>query len=109
MSAYECDKCGACCNGSLIVEAYRRDAKREPRILKRQYGTITLKQLGQGDGRCLLLACGTSKPCKSLGADNLCSIYTTRPDTCREFEAGDSQCQEVRERNGLPRLEKKKR
>ena len=26
--------------------------------------------------------------CKELGADNLCSVYETRPQMCREYEAG---------------------
>ena len=25
--------------------------------------------------------------CKDLGADNLCTVYTTRPEICREYEA----------------------
>ncbi len=26
--------------------------------------------------------------CKNLGADNLCTVYETRPEICREYEAG---------------------
>ena len=26
--------------------------------------------------------------CKNLGADNLCTVYETRPAICREYEAG---------------------
>ncbi len=27
--------------------------------------------------------------CKNLGADNLCGVYETRPEICREYEAKD--------------------
>lgn len=27
--------------------------------------------------------------CKNLGADNLCTIYETRPEICREYEPGE--------------------
>ncbi len=33
--------------------------------------------------------------CKKLGADNLCTIYTTRPDICRDYEAGDCDYNET--------------
>lgn len=33
-----------------------------------------------------------------------CTIYTTRPNICREFQAGSSQCQEARNRNGMEPL-----
>lgn len=32
MDRYECDCCGACCQGHLIVEAYQLDVLREPRL-----------------------------------------------------------------------------
>ena len=32
MPHYECDRCGACCAGHLIVEAYHVDVLREPRL-----------------------------------------------------------------------------
>lgn len=27
--------------------------------------------------------------CKNLGADNLCGVYETRPEICREYEPGE--------------------
>ena len=33
MQRYECDKCGACCKGTLIVEADDLDVLREPRLI----------------------------------------------------------------------------
>ena len=34
MPNYECDKCGACCRGNLLVEAYELDVLREPRLIE---------------------------------------------------------------------------
>lgn len=102
--AYECDLCGACCRGTLIVEAYYLDALREPRILD---ADVTGRKPALDDlddeSRCVLLACGL--PCRFLSADGRCTIYPTRPNTCVGFEAGDEQCQEARTKLGLPPLQ----
>lgn len=55
-------------------------------------------------GRGLVIACGTDRPCKFLGADNRCSIYLTRPNDCVAAQAGDEQCQEARMVAELPSL-----
>ena len=100
---YDCDSCGACCSGSLIVEAEWLDAVREPRLLDGDVAgrRISLDTLEE-DGRCIILACG--KSCTFL-SDNRCSIYPTRPNGCVAFQAGDEQCQEVRRDRGLPPLQ----
>jgi hypothetical protein len=36
--------------------------------------------------------------CAFLKEDKLCRIYETRPDVCRRFEPGSTQCIEARER-----------
>ena len=101
---YECDCCGACCQGTLIVEAYYVDALREPRILdadvtgRRQ----TMDDLSDDD-RCIILA--ANAPCKFLGNDNRCTIYPTRPNVCVGMEAGDEQCQKARNQRELPPLQ----
>jgi Fe-S-cluster containining protein len=103
-SRYECDLCGACCRGTLIVEAYYLDALREPRILD---ADVTGRKVALDDlddeCRCVLLAAGL--PCRFLGDDSRCTIYPTRPNTCVGFEAGDEQCQEARSQLGLPPLQ----
>lgn len=102
--AYECDLCGACCRGTLIVEAYYLDALREPRILE---ADVTGRKRALDDldyeWSCVLLAAGL--PCRFLGDDGRCTIYSTRPNTCVGFEAGDEQCQEARAKMGLPPLQ----
>jgi len=43
--------------------------------------------------------------CCFLDGDNRCTIYATRPELCRHFEAGSEQCQEARRARGLTPLE----
>ena len=107
MPQYECDCCGACCRGQLIVEAYELDLFREPRLATADRRTVNLPldavmaDLDQ-DGHCLVIACG--KACHFLGQDNLCTIYPTRPNVCVAMRAGDEQCQRARAVDGLPPL-----
>jgi hypothetical protein len=41
MPRYECDQCGACCKGHLIVEAYALDVLREPHLAAADIGDWT--------------------------------------------------------------------
>jgi Fe-S-cluster containining protein len=105
---YDCDQCGACCEGHLIVEADEIDVLREPRLIEadRYYQQMTVTQalhLLQADvGRAVHLSCG--QKCMFLGDDRRCTIYPTRPNVCVGMQAGDEQCQEAREAAGLPPL-----
>ena len=97
MLRFECDKCGACCKGMLIVEADDLDVLREPRLINGDPECCgkSVEQIVseiQQQGKIVLLACGT--PCSFLGTDNRCSIYPTRPNACVAMQAGDEQCQE---------------
>lgn len=96
----ECDCCGACCRGTLIVEAYWLDALREPRILG---ADVTGRHAPLDDlldeTRCILLA--ANAPCPFLGDDRRCTIYCTRPNDCVGMQADDEQCQEARRACGL--------
>jgi Fe-S-cluster containining protein len=108
MLRYECDKCGACCKGSLIVEADDIDVMREPRLIDgdRHYEKLgaarTIELLQTDVGRAVIIACGGA--CRFLGQDNLCTIHPTRPNVCVAFQAGDQQCQDARALEGLPPL-----
>ena len=110
MPQFECDCCGACCRGHLLVEAYAVDVLREPRLIEADLHRIGLPldlviaDL-QREGRCLLIAGGTQHPCRFLGTDNHCSIYPTRPTDCVGMQAGDEQCQYAREAAGLSPLQ----
>jgi Fe-S-cluster containining protein len=107
MPMYECDQCGACCQGNLIVEAYHIDLLREPRLREadtdcRDKSFNEALRYLQEDDRCLVLS--AAKPCLFL-RDCRCSIYSTRPNACVAMQAGDLQCQQVRAANGLPPLQ----
>lgn len=104
MQRYECDQCGACCQGTLIVEADDLDVLREPRIIEadehhRDKSVHQMVYEIQNDFKAVILACGS--PCSFLTAKNMCSIYPTRPNCCVGMEAGDEQCQEARVSKGL--------
>lgn len=108
MPLYECDKCGACCKGSLIVEADDLDVLREPRLIDADphHRGKHLRQMVEEirtEWKAVILACG--RPCSFLGADNGCTIYPTRPNVCVGLEPGDEQCQSSRAAHGLPPLE----
>ena len=104
---YECDKCGACCAGHLIVEAYELDVLREPRLVSADphYAGRTVQQALEElqDEMKIVLLTGQGS-CPFLTADNTCSIYLTRPNACVAMQAGDEQCQQARAAEGLPPL-----
>jgi Fe-S-cluster containining protein len=119
MSKYECDQCGACCT-KLIVEIEELDVIREPRLIgkaepfRQPPGTCLVDEDGEpaeeivpGYGGGAMLACGATHPCPMLGADNLCTIYPSRPNVCVSFQAGSDQCRQARGMAGLPPLEPK--
>ena len=108
MARFECDKCGACCKGHLIVEADDLDVMREPRLIdadEHHCGKSVEEVISEivTDWKAVILACGT--PCSFLASDNQCSIYPTRPNCCVGMQAGDEQCQESRAAEGLVPLE----
>lgn len=108
---YECDKCGACCSGRLIVEADHIDVMREPRLAQADphYASLpmvdVLELLTNDVGRVVILACGN--PCDFLTSDNECEIHPTRPNDCVAMQAGDEQCQQARRDAGLDELKPK--
>lgn len=106
---YECDKCGACCR-HLIVEADALDLLREPRLIELDpyYSQRTFDEalaILNEQGKAIILACGSARPCRFLGADQTCTIYPTRPNDCVGMQAGDEQCQYARGAAGLSPLE----
>ena len=111
MLRYECDLCGACCKGHLIVEADVLDILREPRLIDADpyyAGKLpreVVNMLETEPGRAVVIACGEDRPCRFLDGDNRCSIYPTRPNDCVAMQAGDEQCQQARQMAGLPPLE----
>jgi Fe-S-cluster containining protein len=109
MPTFECDRCGACCRGTLIVEAYELDILREPLLLAADHGkwceSMTPDEICthlEQEGVCLVIA--GNQPCKFLAEDGRCSIYPTRPNSCVGMQAGDEQCKSARAAVGLAAL-----
>lgn len=98
---YDCESCGACCRCYPIF-ALEGDALREPQIAKN--GIRCDDFLGKkGEVAYRLHPLPFLDACAFLGDDQLCRIYETRPELCRRFEPGSSQCVEARERVGVGR------
>ena len=108
MPKFECDSCGACCKGNLLIECDEIDVLREPRLIDadRHHAGKSVDQMVREiteDCMAVLLNCGHR--CQFLGEDNRCGIYPTRPNCCVGMEPGDEQCQYSRRVEGLPPLQ----
>ena len=75
-----CAGCGRCCH--LVVELRPEDLVPEEFAIVRG-GTRCMDQ--RGDGACVALDPLTM----------LCTIYSTRPQTCRDFNRGEALCRRV--------------
>ena len=99
---YDCRTCGACCHdqeGKVLVTSEDRTR------WKRERRQDLLDQLAPGHFSLPALAMNEHGRCVHLGTkDNPCdcSIYPTRPESCRALAVGDSQCRDARRSRGLP-------
>lgn len=98
---FECDGCGACCR-TWPVFVFEADADREPRIAAQ--GRREPDRSRKPPWTYHLNFEAGNLACCFLASDQRCSIYETRPKLCRDFTAGSIQCQEARQRHGLPPL-----
>jgi uncharacterized protein len=101
MSQFECDGCGACCC-TFPIFVSEADAVGEPRI--RKEGRRLALWLATPQWSYQLFPLPFHETCCFLDGDKRCTIYPSRPDVCRQFEAGSDQCQEARTLRGLPVL-----
>ena len=83
-----CTDCGLCCH--LVVELRTSDAVPEAYVVEHD-GVRCMEQ--RGDGACVALDPVT----------RLCSIYETRPQTCRDFNRGGTLCRTTLARHGTRR------
>jgi uncharacterized protein len=101
-SLYDCDECGACCR-SFPIFVTDIDVRREPRI------AVEAKRLPPGHNLAgwshQLFPLAFHEQCCFLDGMDRCEIYGSRPQVCRDFEAGDSLCQDARRQHGIPPLE----
>lgn len=72
-----CAGCGLCCR--LVVELRTGDHVPDAFVVERE-GIACMDQ--QSDGTCVALDRAT----------RLCTIYEIRPQTCRDFQRGESLC-----------------
>jgi hypothetical protein len=84
----DCGACAACCRSNEVVlerEDFRRFRRGgvEP-VVRRRGGRVLLRVLA--DGRCA-----------HLRRDNVCAIYTVRPNACRDFPPASECCLFARE------------
>lgn len=100
MSEYDCQKCGSCCRG-LIVPVYATDkipqelTKKDSKLEEDpMIGTELSMKRKKPDERCVCLA-GT------VGKRVSCRIYENRPEACRGFKPGSSDCQTQRYFDGF--------
>ncbi len=75
-----CAGCGLCCH--LVVELRAGDVVAEELVVEHE-GVRCMDQ--RGDGACVALDAATM----------LCTIYGTRPQTCRDFTRGEGLCRGV--------------
>jgi uncharacterized protein len=83
-----CAGCGRCCH--LVVELRAGDVV-PARFVVEHAGARCMDQ--RGDGACIALDPATQ----------LCTIYAGRPQTCRDFNRGESLCRRTLARRRLPR------
>lgn len=77
----ECRRCGACCRNLILTHKGRiiRDLEEFAALEEKypEYGMFRLKEI-RGDGDLVF-------GCDSLGADNCCSCYDSRPAFCAAY------------------------
>jgi Fe-S-cluster containining protein len=83
-----CAGCGRCCH--LVVELRAGDLVPEKFVVEHN-GVRCMDQ--HGDGACVALHPVT----------RLCTLYETRPQTCRDFTRGESLCRQILDRPALAR------
>jgi Fe-S-cluster containining protein len=100
-------RCGECCR-KLIIEVEPEDAEREPKIKELCdpiYFPAEFSESGKPEleGYLLNKTDGDSHACTFLDErSNLCTIYETRPWTCRVFDCDGKQREELVQLGILP-------
>lgn len=97
----ECEICGSCCR-PFHVYASAADAEREPRI--REAALRLEPPYSTPERTYQLCPIPPDERCPFLDAEGRCGIHASRPDVCRDFQAGNDQCREARRMRNLPPL-----
>jgi Fe-S-cluster containining protein len=89
----QCDACGGACCRFVVVAVGAMNA--DQRRWAEMRGPVDFAHKGAFLWR-LPVAC------PNLARDGRCRIYASRPDVCRDFEAGGELCKKAREyRKGI--------
>ncbi|WP_338847036.1 YkgJ family cysteine cluster protein [Massilia sp. W12] len=98
-----CLTCGACCTW-FRVSFYWAETDAHPGGTVPAHLTIpisphlvAMRGTESKPARCVALQ---GEPGQQVG----CSIYPLRSSTCREFQAGEARCNQLRQARGLPAL-----
>jgi Fe-S-cluster containining protein len=107
---YDCDNCGVCCERLIVDDVGALDVLREPAIVAQGVlldgnGALPVDALRW---RLSPRKAGTRIVGCPFHVGGRCAIYATRPNACVSFQAGCSQCQELRQRHGLQALKPRK-
>jgi hypothetical protein len=95
LASLDCQECGACCRHAYdLVPVGKNEPTvlRHPELIHRRGKQLSIVRDEQ-QKRCAALAGATMGP---YG----CTIYDSRPSTCRDFTAGTSSCLDARRRVG---------
>lgn len=101
VASAECDRCGACCKTFPILVSIG-DATRQPAIVERSRRLPEWQRTEEWEYQ--LYPLPFLDACPFLNSHSCCSVYDTRPEPCRRFEAGSQDCAEARQRIGLTPL-----
>ena len=87
----ECQICGACCfsDSSAYVPLTAEDRAR----LATYPGVLVHEEAG---GHYMVMRGGHCAALQVMGGRFVCSVYSARPDVCRELERGSPECREER-------------
>ena len=77
----DCLSCANCCKTTSPI-FYQRDVERAAKAVKLKPGAFIEKYLREDEDKDLVLQ---QAPCPFLNDDNYCTIYTNRPNACREY------------------------
>jgi len=94
----ECNCCGACCKTFPVLVSIG-DAQREPRIVSEAIQLPEWQRTTEWEYK--LHPLPFLGACPFLAGDNRCAVYDSRPEPCRRFKPGSSECDEARRRVGL--------
>jgi Fe-S-cluster containining protein len=90
-----CQRCGACCS-AYSIGLTQADIEAEPRLVEKSRPMAEITDLGTPplpDETYFIVGTGRGKICPFLDVNSkLCSIYATRPRTCRRFFSSAFMC-----------------